>query len=56
MQHPDTTVMKETVNEMLKRVHALLDYAPRISLFNRDKGVALEIPRGMFKKLGRDMK
>ena len=56
MQHPDTTVMKETVDEMVKRFHALLDYTPRISLYNRDKGVSLEIPRGMFKKFGHDVK
>ena len=49
-------VMKETVNELVKRFHVQLDYTPQISLFNRDKEVALEIPSGVFKKLGQDVK
>ena len=53
--HPDTTVLKETVDELVKRFHAQLDYAPRILWYNRDKGVSLEIPTAML-KLGHDVK
>ena len=56
IQHPDTTVMKETVDELVKQFHAQLDYTPRISLYDHDKGVALEIPSGVFKKWGHDVK
>ena len=44
-QHPDITVMNEAADELVKRFHAQLDHTPRISLYDSDKGVALEIPR-----------
>ena len=46
--------MKDTVNELVKRFHAQLDYTPRISLYDSDKGVALDIPSEAIKKLGHD--
>ena len=43
-QHPDTTQMEEAA-EAIKRFCAQMDITPRISLYDSDKGVVLEIPR-----------
>ena len=43
MQHPDTQM--EEAAEVIKRFCAQMDITPRISLYDSDKGVALEVPR-----------
>ena len=41
-QHPDNPLMEEAVDEVVKRFHVQMDHIPRISLYDSDKGVALE--------------
>ena len=41
--------MQEAVEEVVKRFHAQMDSIPQLSLYDSDKGVALEIPREKFK-------
>ena len=54
LQHPDTKVMKETVDELVERFHTQLDHTPIISLYDSDKGVVLEIPEEAFEKPAMD--
>ena len=37
--------MDKAVDELVKRFHAQLDHIPRISLYDSEKGVTLEIPK-----------
>ena len=50
LQHPDNPLMEEAVDEVVKRFHVQMDHVPRISLYDSDKGVALEVPRESFRK------
>ena len=49
LQHPDTFLMKETVDEVVKRFHAQMDHVPLLSLYDCDKEVALRVPKEYFK-------
>ncbi|CAI7990906.1 hypothetical protein GBAR_LOCUS580 [Geodia barretti] len=49
-QHPDTSLMKETVDEVVKRFHAQMDHVPSLSLYDRDKDVALKVPTAYYFK------
>ena len=49
IQHPDTSLMKETVDEVVKRFHAQMDHVPSLSLYDSDKDVALKAPTAYFK-------
>ncbi|CAI8025202.1 Ankyrin repeat and MYND domain-containing protein 2 [Geodia barretti] len=44
-EHPDTSLMKETVDEVVKRFHAQMDHVPSLSLYDSDKGVAFRAPK-----------
>ena len=46
LQHPDTSLMKETVDEGF---HAQMDHVPLLSLYDCDKKVALRVPKEYFK-------
>ncbi|CAI8045085.1 hypothetical protein GBAR_LOCUS24949 [Geodia barretti] len=48
-EHPDTSLMKETVDEVVKRFHAQMDHVPLLSLYDSDKDVALKVPTAYFK-------
>ena len=48
LQHPDTSLMKETVDEVVRRFHAQMDHVPLLSLYDSDKGVALKVPKEHF--------
>ena len=48
--------MNEAVDELVKRFHAQLDHTPRISLYDSDKGMTLEVPREVHTKLRHDVK
>ena len=41
--------MQEAVEEVVKRFHVQMDSIPQLSLYDSDKGVALEILREKFK-------
>ena len=38
-------MMEETVEKLMKRFHAQMDAIPRLSLYDSDKGIGLEIPK-----------
>jgi ankyrin repeat protein len=50
IEHPDTPLMKEAVDEVIKRFHAQMDHVPLISLYDSDKQVELRIPKQHFKR------
>ena len=37
-------MMEETVEKLMKRFHAQMDAIPKLSLYDSDKGIGLEIP------------
>ena len=47
--------MQEAVEEVVKRFHAQMDSIPQLSLYDSDKGVALEIPQEKFRAHNIDM-
>ncbi|CAI8018727.1 hypothetical protein GBAR_LOCUS11348 [Geodia barretti] len=47
-QHPDTSLIKETVDEVVKRFHAQMDHVPLLSLYDSDKDVALKVPTTLY--------
>ena len=49
IQHPDSSLMKETVDEVVKRFHAQMDHVPLLSLYDSDKDVALKLQTAYFK-------
>ena len=42
-QHPDDVVKQEVVSEVIKQFHIQMDHVPIISLYDSDKGMALNI-------------
>ncbi|CAI8045066.1 Kinase D-interacting substrate of 220 kDa [Geodia barretti] len=50
IEHPDTPLMKEAVDEVIKRFHAQMDHVPVISIYDSDKQVALRVPKQHFKR------
>ena len=51
IQHPDTSLIKETVDEVVKRFHAQMDHVPLLSLYDSDKDVALKVPTTYIKNI-----
>ena len=51
LQHPDDVVMHETVEMLMKRFHGQMKAAPKLSLYDSDKGVGLQVPRETFSKM-----
>ncbi|CAI8006870.1 Ankyrin repeat domain-containing protein 50 [Geodia barretti] len=50
IEHPDTPLMKEAVDEVIKRFHAQMDHVPLISLYDNDKQVELRVPKQHIKR------
>ena len=50
LQHPDTSLMKEAVDEVIKRFRAQMDHVPVISLYDSDKRMGLRVPKEHFKR------
>ena len=44
-------VMQETVEMLMKRFHGQMKAAPKLSLYDSDKGVGLQVPRETFSKM-----
>ena len=45
LQHPDTALMQEAAEEIVKRFRTQMDNIPKVSLYDSRKGVILTIPR-----------
>ena len=49
-QHPDRALMRESVEEVVRRFRAQMEHVPKLSLYDRDKGVALNVPKELFRQ------
>ena len=51
-QHPvpDRYLMRGSVEEVVRRFRAQMDHVPILSLYDRDKGVALNVPKELFRQ------
>ena len=49
-QHPDRALMRESVEEVVRRFRAQMEHVPILSLYDRDKGVALNVPKELFRQ------
>ena len=42
--------MRESVEEVVRRFRAQMEHVPKLSLYDRDKGVALNVPKELFRQ------
>ena len=49
-QHPDRALMRESVEEVVRRFRTQMEHVPILSLYDRDKGVALNVPKELFRQ------
>ena len=52
LQHPvpDRSLMRGSVEEVVRRFRAQMEHVPILSLYDRDKGVGLNVPKKIFRQ------